>query len=47
MLKDMQGLGYAEIARILNIPQGTVASRVYYARRALREALESMGVSYP
>lgn len=47
VLKDMQGLEYAEIAKILNIPQGTVASRVYYARRSLREALESMGVSYP
>jgi RNA polymerase sigma-70 factor (ECF subfamily) len=47
VLKDMQDLEYAEIARILNIPQGTVASRVYYARRALREALESMGVEYP
>lgn len=47
VLKDIQDLEYAEIARILNIPQGTVASRVYYARRALREALERMGVEYP
>lgn len=47
VLKDLQDLEYAEIARILNIPQGTVASRVYYARRALREILEEMGVRYP
>ncbi|MFC1544126.1 RNA polymerase sigma factor [Gemmatimonadota bacterium] len=47
VLKDIQDLEYAEIARILNIPQGTVASRVYYARRALREILEGMGVQYP
>lgn len=47
VLKDMQDLEYGEIAHILNIPQGTVASRVYYARRALRETLESMGVEYP
>lgn len=47
VLKDIQGLKYAEIARIINVPQGTVASRVYYARRALREILERMGVRYP
>ncbi len=47
VLKDLQDLEYAEVARILNIPQGTVASRVYYARRALRETLEAMGVEYP
>lgn len=47
VLKDMQDLEYGEIAQILNIPQGTVASRVYYARRALREILEGMGVEYP
>lgn len=47
VLKDVQELEYAEIARILNIPQGTVASRVYYARKALRESLERMGVTYP
>ena len=47
VLKDMQELEYCEIAQILNVPQGTVASRVYYARRALRETLESMGVDYP
>ncbi len=47
VLKDMQEMEYGEIAQILNVPQGTVASRVYYARRALRETLESMGVDYP
>ncbi len=47
VLKDMQDLEYGEIAEILNIPQGTVASRVYYARQALRQTLENMGVEYP
>jgi RNA polymerase sigma-70 factor (ECF subfamily) len=47
VLKDLQGLEYAEIARIINVPQGTVASRVFYARKALREVLEKMGVRYP
>jgi len=47
VLKDLQDLEYGEIADILSIPQGTVASRVYYARQALRETLENMGVEYP
>lgn len=34
---------YAEVAAQLEIPEGTVKSRVYYALRALRLALEEMG----
>jgi len=44
VLKDMSGMNYSEIARLLNIPAGTVASRVYYARRSLRILLEENGV---
>jgi RNA polymerase sigma-70 factor, ECF subfamily len=33
-----------EAARVLGVPQGTVKSRVYYALRALRLALEERGV---
>lgn len=47
VLKELQGFRYAEIASILEIPEGTVASRLYHARRALREALEKMGAEYP
>lgn len=47
VLKELQGLKYGEIAAILGIPEGTVASRLYHARRALKEALEEMGVTYP
>jgi RNA polymerase sigma-70 factor (ECF subfamily) len=34
---------YAEVASELKVPVGTVKSRVYYALRALRLALEEMG----
>ena len=34
---------YTEVATELGIPEGTVKSRVYYALRALRLALEEMG----
>jgi len=35
------GLRPAEIARTLGIPEGTAASRIHYASRALRSALEA------
>ena len=47
VLKELQGLRYSEIASILEIPEGTVASRLYHARRALKEALLEMGIEYP
>lgn len=47
VLKELQGFRYGEIAVILEIPEGTVASRLYHARRALKEALEAMGAEYP
>jgi RNA polymerase sigma-70 factor (ECF subfamily) len=47
VLKELQGFRYAEIARILDIPEGTVASRLYHARRALKDALMTAGAEYP
>lgn len=47
VLKELQGFRYAEIASILEIPEGTVASRLYHARQALRDALDEMGAEYP
>jgi RNA polymerase sigma-70 factor (ECF subfamily) len=40
-----QGRTTAEAARMLGIPQGTVKSRAHYALRALRLALQEMGVT--
>lgn len=47
VLKELQGFRYAEIAQILDIPEGTVASRLYHARRALKDALMAVGAEYP
>lgn len=47
VLKELEGFRYNEIAEILEIPEGTVASRLFHARRALKEALQGMGISYP
>jgi RNA polymerase sigma-70 factor (ECF subfamily) len=47
VLKELQGFRYGEIAEILEIPEGTVASRLYHARHALREALLEMNAEVP
>lgn len=39
VLSDVDGLSYAEIAEQLGIPEGTVKSRLYRARRRLQEEL--------
>jgi RNA polymerase sigma-70 factor, ECF subfamily len=43
VLCEYEGLSYAEIAQALDIPLGTVMSRLNYARRRLRELLVERG----
>jgi RNA polymerase sigma-70 factor (ECF subfamily) len=39
LLRDVEGLSYEEIADALSIPKGTVMSRIYYGREALKARL--------
>lgn len=43
LLREIQGLSYEEIARVLSIEGGTVKSRIYRARRKLCEYLAGDG----
>ena len=45
VLKEMEGLSYAEIAEALGIASGTVASRLYHARAALKKVLVARGIT--
>lgn len=40
VLREYEGMSYHEIAEALNIPVGTVMSRLNYARKTLRDKLE-------
>ena len=45
LLREVEGLSYAEIATALGIPKGTVMSRLHYARKQLQKLLVEAGVA--
>lgn len=44
---DIQGMPHSEISKILNISEGTVRSRLFYAHRQLQNYLEEFRTSDP
>ncbi len=42
VMKAFQDMSYAEIAETLGIPRGTVMSRLYHARRRLKEVFKNV-----
>ncbi|GAB5497274.1 MAG: RNA polymerase sigma factor SigM [Phycisphaerales bacterium] len=42
LLRDAQGLDYAQIAELLEVRVGTIKSRIFRARLALRQVVESV-----
>lgn len=44
VLREIEGANYEQIAEVLNVPVGTVRSRLHRARVALRDALERAGI---
>ncbi len=41
LLREVEGYSYSEIAEVMGIPEGTVMSRVFYARRKLQGLLRA------
>jgi RNA polymerase sigma-70 factor (ECF subfamily) len=41
VLREIEGLSYKEIAETMEIAEGTVMSRLFYARRKLRDVLKA------
>ena len=42
ILREFEGYSYEEISEMLNIPAGTVMSRLFYARKKLAEKMKRL-----
>ena len=40
LLREVEGLSYEEMAEALDVPKGTIMSRLFHARRKMQSALE-------
>ena len=39
VLREVDGLSYEELAEVMEVPKGTIMSRLFHARRKMQEAL--------
>lgn len=47
LLRDLQDMDYQQMAEVLSVPLGTIKSRLFRARLALRQALEADEIAAP
>jgi RNA polymerase sigma-70 factor (ECF subfamily) len=47
VLRDIQGFSYDEIGELLNLPDGTVKSRLFRARAAMKDCLVKVLGDWP
>lgn len=47
VLREMEGLSYAELAKVLGVPIGTVTSRLIRGRKKLRDLVRESGLKVP
>jgi RNA polymerase sigma-70 factor (ECF subfamily) len=45
LLRELEGMSYEDLARVLKVPKGTVMSRLFHARAKMQQLLsEYLGV---
>jgi RNA polymerase sigma-70 factor (ECF subfamily) len=41
LLREVEGMSYEDMANVLEVPKGTIMSRLFHARRKMQESLKS------